>query len=197
MLRPMVSRLACVGVKHHLGPKTRLCFCFLMWGALWCGASSLTRRRVWSLQLLLALSSAGKLWRSTCIKLAVDGGKWSVLLSGRFTPGDHLVTIGYEAAWAPEPVTKLWRKEKSVAPTGNRTQIHRMSSYIWLYVPLTPWEIDVSSVFLPAPSRMSRSCGCLLFCIREVSASWLGSETGYYDWGPTFSFLSPPRKILG
>jgi hypothetical protein len=30
--------------------------------------------------------------------------------------------IGYEAGWAPESVWKLWSREKSLAPAGNRNR---------------------------------------------------------------------------
>jgi len=37
--------------------------------------------------------------------LNLDGGDWSASRPGRFTPEERtLVPIGYEAAWAPEPV---------------------------------------------------------------------------------------------
>jgi hypothetical protein len=48
---------------------------------------------------------------------ALDGLEWSASLLGGFTPGGKNppppVPIESEAAWAPEPVWKLWRTEKS------------------------------------------------------------------------------------
>jgi hypothetical protein len=31
------------------------------------------------------------------------------------------VRIGYEVGWAPESASTVWRREKSLAPAGNRT----------------------------------------------------------------------------
>jgi hypothetical protein len=42
---------------------------------------------------------------------ALDGGEWSASRHYRFTPGGT----------APEPAWTLWSREKSLAPTGNRT----------------------------------------------------------------------------
>jgi hypothetical protein len=41
----------------------------------------------------------------------------AALLPGKKQP----VPTGYEAGWSPEPAWKLWRREKSLAPVGNRT----------------------------------------------------------------------------
>jgi hypothetical protein len=52
----------------------------------------------------------------------LDGGKWSDSHPGRFAVAkEPPVPIVQEAWWASEPVWTLWRKEKFVAPTGNRT----------------------------------------------------------------------------
>jgi hypothetical protein len=48
----------CLGVKPHLGPKTRFLLLSDSCGICWCGASSLTRGRVSHLILLLVLASA-------------------------------------------------------------------------------------------------------------------------------------------
>jgi hypothetical protein len=50
--------------------------------------------------------------------------EWSASWPDRFTlgvGGNPPVPIGYEAGWATEPVGTLWRREKSLAPPGNRT----------------------------------------------------------------------------
>jgi hypothetical protein len=50
---------------------------------------------------------------------ALDGSQWSASSPGRFTPREiTLVSIGYEAGWATEPVwTREWG-EKFPAPSG-------------------------------------------------------------------------------
>jgi hypothetical protein len=50
---------------------------------------------------------------------ALVGGERSASRSGRLTSGkEATVLIKQEAGWAPEPVWRLLRREKSLAPTG-------------------------------------------------------------------------------
>jgi hypothetical protein len=66
MLRPTVNRPDYLGVKPHLGPKTRF---LLQSNKLWicsCGAPSLTRGRACRLQLLLTLANAVTLGSEFC-----------------------------------------------------------------------------------------------------------------------------------
>jgi hypothetical protein len=43
--------------------------------------------------------------------------EWSGSRLGCFTPGEEpLVSIGYEAGWASEPVWTRWRREKYLPP---------------------------------------------------------------------------------
>jgi hypothetical protein len=52
---------------------------------------------------------------------ALDGGKWSALSPGRFTPGEEApVRIEYDAECYPEPVWTLYSREKSISLAGNR-----------------------------------------------------------------------------
>jgi hypothetical protein len=45
---------------------------------------------------------------------ALDGGEWSVLRPGHFTPGEEpLVPFGEEAGWAPEPACS---RKKNLLP---------------------------------------------------------------------------------
>ena len=44
---------------------------------------------------------------------ALDGGGWSALRPGRFTPGKDPVPIVQEAGWAPGPV---WTGAENLAP---------------------------------------------------------------------------------
>jgi hypothetical protein len=34
---------------------------------------------------------------------------------------ERSVPIAYDAGWAPEPVWRLWRREKYIGPVGNQT----------------------------------------------------------------------------
>jgi hypothetical protein len=49
----------------------------------------------------------------------LDGSKfWPV-----FPDGKHSVPTGYEAGWAPEPVSMLWRRERFLFHAGNQIPI--------------------------------------------------------------------------
>jgi hypothetical protein len=56
---------------------------------------------------------------------ALDGGEWSASRPGRALPPgkEHLVPIGQEAGWAPEPVWTQKLEEKSSASVGDRTPV--------------------------------------------------------------------------
>jgi hypothetical protein len=61
----------------------------------------------------------------TLLTSALDGGEWLVSRLGRFTPGERaLVSIGYEAEWAPELAWALWRREKSCLCRDPNPAVH-------------------------------------------------------------------------
>jgi hypothetical protein len=58
MLRRTVSLTVCLDIKHSSGAQNKIFITVRQLGVCWCGAPSLTRRRVCRLQLLLVLASA-------------------------------------------------------------------------------------------------------------------------------------------
>ena len=60
-------------------------------------------------------------WRysyTLSLTLALDGGGWSMLCPGLFTPRKDPVPIVQEAGWAPGPV---WKGAENLASTGIRS----------------------------------------------------------------------------
>ena len=53
-----------------------------------------------------------------CLTSALDGGGWSTLHPGRFTPGNDTVHIVQEAGWALGPV---WTGAENLAASGVRS----------------------------------------------------------------------------
>jgi hypothetical protein len=62
MLRPTISRPVCLGVKPHLGPKTKFLLLSDSYGFVDVGIPSVTRGGVSRLQFVLVLASAVILW---------------------------------------------------------------------------------------------------------------------------------------
>jgi hypothetical protein len=72
---------------------------------------------------------------------ALHRGAWSASRPSRFTPGkEPPVPIGQETVWAPEPVWKLWRREKSwPCRKLNPGRLARSPSPVAIPTPIQIW----------------------------------------------------------
>jgi hypothetical protein len=72
----------------------------------------------------------------TLLTLALEGGGWSALRPGLFSPGKYPVLVVKEAGWAPGPV---WTCAKNLAHTGIRSP-DRESKKVGLEINLSKTE---------------------------------------------------------
>jgi hypothetical protein len=77
------------------------------------------------------------------LTLALDGGEGSDSCPSHLPlQREHLVPIGLEAGWAPELVSMLWGKKKSLAPARNWTPGIQLLAHCY-----TNWAIPASFLF--------------------------------------------------
>jgi hypothetical protein len=73
------------------------------------------------------------------LTLALVGGEWSASCPCCFALGtEHLVPIGYEAGWAPEPVWKIWRSENILSYCDSNSESLVCHSVVSCYAVCVP-----------------------------------------------------------